>query len=225
MINLKFLNKAVELTDGNEFRVLYTIANTISLKKEGRTRIYREMLSDMLGLSTKQITRLTNSLEDKGLLRKDLISNGDKTVCYYSLNLDIIDQKSTSNRDKNVPLNNSKKELIKEKRVNNRNKSEKEEKVDVKMKFKTECNVDFEEALKSTEENKNLEVIELIDQELYNVQSFEDLSAVGTKLRCVISKYNDPYLKKHLEDEIKEAVKRIKASMAVSQSIEASLPF
>jgi len=156
MINLKFLNKAVELTDGNEFRVLYTIANTISLKKEGRTRIYREMLSDMLGLSTKQITRLTNSLEDKGLLRKDLISNGDKTVCYYSLNLDIIDQKSTSNRDKNVPLNNSKKELIKEKRVNNRNKSEKEEKVDVKMKFKTECNVDFEEALKSTEENRTV---------------------------------------------------------------------
>lgn len=152
MINLKFLNKAVELTEGNEFRVLYTIANTISLKKEGRTRIYREMLSDKLGLSTKQISRLTNSLEEKGLLRKDLISNGDKTVCFYSLNLDIIDQKTTLNEDKNVPLNKREKDLIKEKRINKRNKMEKEEKTDVKTKFKTECNVDLENVEPSTDD-------------------------------------------------------------------------
>lgn len=139
MINLKFLTKAVELTDGNEFRVLYTIANTISLKKEGRTRIYREMLSDKLGLSTKQITRLTNSLEEKGLLRKDLISNGDKSVCYYSLNLDIIDQKSTLKVDKNVPLNKREKELLKEKRDIKSNKSEKEEKNEIKREFETAC--------------------------------------------------------------------------------------
>jgi hypothetical protein len=133
MINLKFLTKAVELTDGNEFRVLYTIANTISLKKEGRTRIYREMLSDKLGLSTKQITRLTNSLEEKGLLRKDLISNGDKSVCYYSLNLDIIDQKSTLKVDKNVPLNKREKELLKEKKDIKREKELlKEEETDSK---------------------------------------------------------------------------------------------
>lgn len=121
MINLGFMNKAVELTDGNEFRLLYVIANTMSLKKEGHTRIYREMLADMLNLSTKQITRLTNSLEAKGLIKKDLVCERDKTVCYYSLNLDIIGKKSTSKLDKNVPLNNSKKEVIKEIKVNNSN--------------------------------------------------------------------------------------------------------
>lgn len=125
MINLGFMNKAVELTDGNEFRLLYVIANTMSLKKEGHTRIYREMLADILHLSTKQITRLTNSLEAKGLIKKDLVCERDKTVCYYSLNLDIIGKKSTSKLDKNVPLNNSKKEIIKEIKVNNSNKIEK----------------------------------------------------------------------------------------------------
>lgn len=124
MINLRYLNKAIELTDGNEFRLLYVIANTVSLKKEGHTRIYRDMLADKLNLSTKQITRLTNSLESKGLIKKDLVCERDKTVCYYSLNLDIIDQKSTPKLDKNVPLNNSKKDIIKEKELNNSNNIE-----------------------------------------------------------------------------------------------------
>ena len=70
MINLKFMNYAVEIAEGNEFRLLYIIANTISLKREGRTKIYREMLADKLGLSTKQITRLTKmSLLIKGKKR------------------------------------------------------------------------------------------------------------------------------------------------------------
>lgn len=136
MINLSFMNKAVEMTDGNEFRLLYVIANTMSLKKEGHTKIYRDMLADKLNLSTKQITRLTNSLVEKGLLKKDLVSENNKTVCYYSLNLDKSDLKSTSKVDKNVPLNkrnNIEKNEIRE------NKNEKKEKVDMRREFKTVC--------------------------------------------------------------------------------------
>lgn len=133
MINLGFMNKAVEMTDGNEFRLLYVIANTMSLKKEGHTKIYRDMLADKLNLSTKQITRLTNSLVEKGLLKKDLVSENGKTVCYYSLNLDKSGLKSTSKVDKNVPLN----------KRNNIEKNEirenKKEKVDMRREFKTVC--------------------------------------------------------------------------------------
>ena len=136
MINLGFMNKAVELTDGNEFRLLYVIANTISLKKEGHTKIYRDMLADKLNLSPKQITRLTNSLVEKGLLKKDLVSENGKTVCYYSLNLDKKDLKSTSKVDKNVPLNKSEKDIIKEKR---NNKSKKNEIEEIERVFKTVC--------------------------------------------------------------------------------------
>ena len=136
MINLSFMNKAVELTDGNEFRLLYVIANTISLKKEGHTKIYRDMLADKLNLSTKQISRLTNSLVEKGLLKKDLVSENGKTGCYYSLNLDKSEKKSTTKLDKNVPLNKREKEVIKEKRVN---KIEKEEKTEIEREFETVC--------------------------------------------------------------------------------------
>jgi DNA-binding MarR family transcriptional regulator len=142
MINLGFMNYAVELTDGNEFRLLYVIANTISLKKEGHTKIYRDMLADRLNLSTKQITRLTDSLVEKGLLKKDLVSENSKTVCYYSLNLDKIGKKTSSKVDKNVPLNKKEKEVIK--RIKE-NKIEKEQKVDVKREFQTTCEVDEEE--------------------------------------------------------------------------------
>ena len=142
MINLGFMNHAVELTDGNEFRLLYVIANTISLKKEGHTKIYREVLADKLNLSTKQITRLTDSLVEKGHLKKDKVSENGKTVCYYSLNLDKTGKKTTSKLDKNVPLNKSKKEVLKEIRENN---IEKEQKVDIKREFKTACEVDEEE--------------------------------------------------------------------------------
>ena len=143
MINLSFMNKAVELTDGNEFRLLYVIANTISLKKEGHTKIYRDMLADKLNLSPKQISRLTNSLVEKGLLKKDLVSENGKTVCYYSLNLDKNEKKSTSKLDKNVPLNKSEKKILKEIECN---KNEKEEiKVDVKREFSVVCGVDEEE--------------------------------------------------------------------------------
>lgn len=151
MLNLKFMNHAVEVADGNEFRLLYVIANTMSLKKEGHTKIYRDMLADKLGLSTKQITRLTNALVDKGLLKKDLVSEKGKTVNYYSLNLDNIDQKSTSKVDKNVSLNKSKKNVIKEKKEIIDNKSEKKQ-------FEIECkNENIETNTEETYVDKTLE--------------------------------------------------------------------
>ena len=141
MINLSFMNKAVEIADGNEFRLLYVIANTMSLKKEGRTKIYRDMLADKLGLSTKQISRLTNALVDKGLLKKDLVSENDKSVCYYSLNLSKNDSKTASKVDKNVPLNKSEKEIIKGIKCNN---IEKNEKLDIRREFEVACGVEKE---------------------------------------------------------------------------------
>ena len=110
------MTDAVERTNGNEFRLLYVIANTISLKEEGRTKIYRDMLADKLNLTTKQISRLTNSLVEKELLKKDLVTEGGKTVCYYSLNTGdknvprVEQERGTkmSSGDKNVPRNDSK---------------------------------------------------------------------------------------------------------------------
>lgn len=137
MINLKFLNKAIECTDGNEFRVLYLIANTIGLNGNGRVKIYREVLGDKLNISPKTITRLTNSLVEKGLIKKDLVYENGKSKDFYALNLDIFGQESdkkqanfvpinASNLDRNVPLNNRNKIKQEEIELNKTLKEEKE---------------------------------------------------------------------------------------------------
>ena len=134
MINIKFLTKAIEIASGDKFRVLYLIANTISFKKENRTKIYREMIADKLNISVKTVTRLTNELVEMGLLKKDIVSNGTKSVCYYSLNLTKFDQESdtldakfvqeSSTLDsKIVPLNKNEKKGKKQIIVNKRNNS------------------------------------------------------------------------------------------------------
>lgn len=104
MIDLKFLNEAVMATDGNEFRVLYLIANTLGMKG-GRSVIYREVIADKLGIDVKTVTRLTDKLVKKNLLKKDVVSDGKKKKNYYSLNKDRFVQEKTQNEDEFVPQN------------------------------------------------------------------------------------------------------------------------
>lgn len=199
------MNHAVKMVDGNEFRLLYVIANTTSLKKEGHTKIYRDMLADKLGLSTKQITRLTNALVDKGLLKKDLVSEKGKTVNYYSLNLDNIDQKSTSKVDKNVPLNKSKKNVIKEKKEIIDNKSEKKQ-------FEVECkNETIEENTEETYVDKTLEKeLEIAIEQ--NLIPTEEKKKVEIK-KQFLQHCDNPIRRKRIPDEedISQYLKRTRA--------------
>ena len=144
MINLKLLNQALDKVSSDEFKALYIIANTISFKKEGRTRIYREQIADMLGWTNdnrpeyalKKVTRVTNSLVEKGfLVKEEIYATPQKKVTFYSLPVQETEQKCTQSEQKsdkkltpsvqkNVPINNIEKEQIIEKRTNNRKKEE-----------------------------------------------------------------------------------------------------
>ena len=128
MINFEILNHALGKVSSDEFAALYLIANTTSLKKENRVRLYREMMADKLGwldenrpqYGLKKVTRITNALVEKGYLKKDIVfENPQKSVTYYSLNLQILDDKIEASTQKSVPLNNNKKEIIKEIKYNN----------------------------------------------------------------------------------------------------------
>ncbi len=128
MINFEILNHALGKVSSDEFAALYFIANTISLNKENRVRLYREPMADKLGwinekrpdYGLKKVTRITNSLVEKGYLKKDIVfENPQKSVTYYSLNLQKLDDKIEVSMQKSVPLNNNKKEIIKEIKYNN----------------------------------------------------------------------------------------------------------
>ena len=115
MINLSVLNKA--LTDRNvsdaEFRLLYMIANNISMGKTATKEIYNGFLMDKLNKSERQTQRLTKSLADKGYIGKQAIGNKhNKNGNIYSLVDDVItsDIKSNTDNDKNDTLYNKKKE-------------------------------------------------------------------------------------------------------------------
>lgn len=166
MINLKLLNQALDKVSSDEFKALYIIANTISLKKEGRTRIYREQIADMLGWTNdnrpeyalKKVTRVTNSLVEKGfLVKEEIYVTPQKKVTFYSLPAQETEQKCTQSEQKsdkkltpsvqkNVPINNIEKEPIIEKRTNNREKESKELKV-------KDCEIELEEEIVPDEED------------------------------------------------------------------------
>ena len=94
MLNLKLLNTALGEVSGDEFKVLYFIANTLSMKKEGSTRIYRELIADRLGwldddkskYALNKVSKITESLVKKGyLVKNEVYSSPTKSVIYYSL--------------------------------------------------------------------------------------------------------------------------------------------
>lgn len=145
MINLKFLNAAIGKVSTDEFALLYVIANNKKLQKEGRVRIYREQIADLLGwlnderpeYGLKKVTKITNSLVEKGWLKKDVVfETPQKSVNFYTLctqkieqklptSAQKIDEKLGTSTQKNVPLNNTKKELKKTNKTNNTYKTEK----------------------------------------------------------------------------------------------------
>ena len=68
-----------------EFKVAFFIYNTISLEGCGRIKIYRAVLADLCGKSERTISRITDRLNEKGVIIKDLVSDGSKLYNYYSL--------------------------------------------------------------------------------------------------------------------------------------------
>lgn len=145
MINFEFLNKSIEVTNGNEFKVLYVICNTLSLNNTNRVKIYRELFEDKCNLSSKQVTRITNDLHDKGIIIKDIVSDGSKKKNFYMLNNSFLERiGDKTNKDTNVPFNNIKEDINvlfnDDKEINN-NKTNRERYEDTNVQI-TPSNVD-----------------------------------------------------------------------------------
>ena len=111
MINFSVMNKA--LTDKNvsdaEFRLLYLIANNISMGETDTREIYNGFLMDKLNKGERQIQRLTKSLADMGYIVKQAIGNKhNKNGNIYSLMSDVItsDIENDADSDKKDTLYN-----------------------------------------------------------------------------------------------------------------------
>jgi len=146
----EIMNNLGTVLQDEEFKVAYYILNRLALEDTNRVKIYRAMLADLTNKSERTISRITDKLDEKGIIKKDTVSDSKNRYNYYSIHPNI-EQSITQN---NAKLGHQEQETTpnlvtddrfnkKEKMYNNkRNKELKEsKKVEVKKTF-PQCKVE-----------------------------------------------------------------------------------
>ena len=95
MIHIKFLMNAMKNISGDELKVLLIIDNTLSLNKTNYIELNRVVIAKVAGwwnedrpkYSLNKVSKITGSLEEKGLLLKKNIYNKttNERKTYYSI--------------------------------------------------------------------------------------------------------------------------------------------
>ena len=130
----KMLSQLGRLND-EQFKVLFFIYNSINLNSDhtNRVKIYRAVLADLTGKSERTISRITDILEEKGLIIKDSVSDGTKLYNYYG----IPKQKTEGN----LVTDDRVKVLERTKSTKRTEKNLKEQKEEIRREFETACEV------------------------------------------------------------------------------------
>ena len=81
--DFELMNSLGHLKD-EEFKVAYYILNTIGMSKDKHPKIYRAVLADMCDKSERTISRITDRLNELGVIKKDVVSDGKNKYNYYS---------------------------------------------------------------------------------------------------------------------------------------------
>lgn len=150
----EIMNALGAILQDEEFKVAYYILNRLALEDTNRVKIYRAMLADLTGKSERSISRITDKLDEKGIIKKDTVSDSKNRYNYYSIHPNI-EQQLTQNDDK---LGHKEQETTpnlvtddrfnkKEKKYNNKKNKELKEskKVEVKKTF-PKCEVEETES-------------------------------------------------------------------------------
>ena len=93
------MNALGAILQDEEFKVAYYILNRLALEDTNRTKIYRAMLADLTGKSERSISRITDKLDEKGIIKKDTVSDSKNRYNYYSIHPNI-EQSIAQNVDK-----------------------------------------------------------------------------------------------------------------------------
>lgn len=91
---LNFIFTVMKELTGDEHKVLSIIANTLNLNHSSRMPILRQKIAEIAGwwdedkpkYSLNKVSKITNTLEEKGFLKKDEIFNENgKSIIFYSI--------------------------------------------------------------------------------------------------------------------------------------------
>lgn len=91
---LAIVSKLPKICKPNEFVVAFFLVNTMMMEKKDRIKIYRGNLADLCNMSERNISRITERLNQIGIIQKELIGDAEKkkTYNYYRLNWQFIDE-------------------------------------------------------------------------------------------------------------------------------------
>ena len=213
--SLSIITRLPQICKPNEFMVAFFIINTMSIEKKDRIKMYRGELADLCNMSERNISRLTDSLNNIGIIQKELIGDAEKkkTFNYYRLNWQKIDEifaEIVNENDSFLPklsgLKNERTKELKKKRI----KEDKNERIESKnINEPLDKSIDDVGKTLGGDFTKSSPsgIEKLIDDELKNVTTFEENRTVATELRKVI-----PYKYKELIDrKVGEKVEFIRA--------------
>ncbi len=157
------MNALGAILQDEEFKVAYYILNRLALEDTNRVKIYRAMLADLTGKSERSISRITDKLDEKGIIKKDTVSDSKNRYNYYSIHPNIEQLIAQNNaklghEEQETTLNLVTDDRFNKKEKNNKNIKNKRNTKEKKQ-FEIECkNETIEETnTEETYENKTLE--------------------------------------------------------------------
>lgn len=145
--SLALIGRLPQICKPNEFMVAYFIINTMSMEKKDRIKMYRGKLADLCNMTERNISRITERLNQIGIIQKELIGDAEKkkTFNYYRLNWQFIEDflaRFDNEESTFLPeLSGLKKERTEELKEIKEEKELKEKRVEVKKTF-PQCKIE-----------------------------------------------------------------------------------
>lgn len=92
--SLALIGRLPQICKPNEFMVAVFIINRMSMEKKDRIKMYRGQLADLCNMSERNISRITERLNQIGIIQKELIGDAEKkkTFNYYRLNWQFVEE-------------------------------------------------------------------------------------------------------------------------------------
>lgn len=155
----EIMNSLGAILQDEEFKVAYYILNRLALENTNRVKIYRAMLADLTNKSERTISRITDKLDEKGIIKKDTVSDSKNRYNYYSIHPNIEQSITQNNAKLGNELQETTPNLVTDDRFNKKEKKYKNKRnIKEKKQFEIECkNETIETNTEETYENKTLE--------------------------------------------------------------------
>lgn len=203
----EIMNSLGTILQDEEFKVAYYILNRLALEDTNRVKIYRAMLADLTGKSERTISRITDKLDEKGIIKKDTVSDSKNRYNYYSIHPNI-EQQLTQNDDK---LGHEEQETTPNLVTDDRfNKKEKKYKNKRNIKEKEFEKSELEQAESSTVEDEDCdwktELIRL-ESRIKRASSIDELKALSLQFNIMQNKSGIPTELEELLERVQNTAK------------------